>query len=58
MIKTIAELRTMQRVQLNRLNKEALIESILASEEDVESQLRRELTKISSELAQLRHDIL
>lgn len=57
MTKTIAELRAMQRAQLNRLNKEALIESILAPEEDVESQLRRELTKITLELALLRQDI-
>ena len=57
MAKTIAELRTMQRAQLNRLNKEALIESILAPEEEVETQLRRELTKITSELALLRQDI-
>lgn len=47
----------MQRAQLNKINKEALIESILASEEDVESQLRRELAKITSELALLRQDI-
>ena len=41
----------MQRVQHRRLNKEALIDCILTSGEDVESQLRRELTKFTSELA-------
>ena len=55
MSKTIAELKGMQRAQLNRMNKEVLIESILnAGGDDSELQLGEQLAKISSELAQLR----
>ena len=57
MAKTIAELRGMQRAQLNKLNKDVIIDSILSSREDDGSQLHNKLEKISSELAQLRQDV-
>lgn len=57
MAKSIAELKGMQRTQLNKLNKDVLIESILSYKNEGESQMSDQLTRISQDLAQLRHDI-
>jgi len=57
MAKTLAELRSMQRAQLSRLNKETLIDSILTYGEDDTSQLRYKLAEISAEISQLRQDM-
>ena len=61
MTKTIAECRAMPRAQIKALNKEALIDIILGSENEEGAQLRQlqeKLLSISTELTQFRQDMM
>ena len=57
MAKTLAELRSMPRAQLDRLTKPQLIECILDSDEGDNTQLWNKLNTISADIAQIKQDM-